>query len=52
MAGCDKLHQGKQGLASLFFCRAHRKIYNDVGEGCVVWVVAGEGGGGGAGCVV
>lgn len=30
MEGCDKLHQGKQGLEALFFCRAHRKIYRDV----------------------
>lgn len=30
MEGCDKLHQGKQGLESLFFCRAHRQIYRDV----------------------
>jgi hypothetical protein len=28
--GCDKLHQGKQGLESLFFCRHHRQIYRDV----------------------
>ncbi len=25
--GCDRLHQGKQGLEDLFFCRAHRNIY-------------------------
>lgn len=30
MEGCDKLHQGKQGLENLFFCRAHRKVYRDV----------------------
>jgi len=25
--GCERLHQGKQGLSNLFFCRAHRNIY-------------------------
>lgn len=27
MKGCGKLHQGKQGLRDLFFCRAHRNVY-------------------------
>ena len=27
MKGCGRLHQGKQGLPDLFFCRAHRNVY-------------------------
>ena len=47
--GCDKLHQGKQGLENLFFCRAHRKVYRDTfldGEAGAVASAPGSGVGG------
>ncbi|KAM3573010.1 hypothetical protein VYU27_005004 [Nannochloropsis oceanica] len=38
--GCRRLHQGKQGLSDLFFCRAHRNVYAALmmkdGGGCAV----------------
>jgi hypothetical protein len=52
--GCGRLHQGKQGLPDLFFCRAHRNVYaalmmKDWGEGCDGGAKTGAGAGAGSG---